>query len=424
MFKDDNILLKAEIIAIGNEVVSGLIQDTNARYLSSQLHLLGVNVIQITAVGDNEESIVRAVEGALGRADVIITTGGLGSTHDDITKEVLARMFHSKIVVDQKAVAMLEVMFKKRKRDNPEREIPEGVRRQSEVPEAATVLYNDKGTAPGLLFNRDGKKMFSLPGVPLEMEHLFEKYIRPDLLKSQSGVIGHRILKTVGLTEASLWGKFGPVDPLEKLVTVASLPSYLEVKMRLSFCAASIEAVEARLGEAEAMVMAAVGEWVYGKDDETLEGKIGEWLRDKGWTLAVAESCTGGLIGHRLTQVSGSSDYFLEGAVTYSNEAKCRRLGVEPSLIRDNGAVSREIALAMAKGVRKSSGANIGLSVTGVAGPGASDNKPAGTVFIAISDGRESYCEQFRFYHDRSRNKERSAQAALDLLRRWLLNLL
>ena len=424
MFKDDNILLKAEIIAIGNEVVSGLIQDTNARYLSSQLHLLGVNVIQITAVGDNEESIVRAVEGALGRADVIITTGGLGSTHDDITKEVLARMFHSKIVVDQKAVAMLEVMFKKRKRDNPEREIPEGVRRQSEVPEAATVLYNDKGTAPGLLFNRDGKKMFSLPGVPLEMEHLFEKYIRPDLLKSQSGVIGHRMLKTVGLTEASLWGKFGPVDPLEKLVTVASLPSYLEVKMRLSFCAASIEAVEARLGEAEAMVMAAVGEWVYGKDDETLEGKIGEWLRDKGWTLAVAESCTGGLIGHRLTQVSGSSDYFLEGAVTYSNEAKCRRLGVEPSLIRDNGAVSREIALAMAKGVRKSSGANIGLSVTGVAGPGASDNKPAGTVFIAISDGRESYCEQFRFYHDRSRNKERSAQTALDLLRRWLLNLL
>ncbi len=424
MFKDDNILLKAEIIAIGNEVVSGLIQDTNARYLSSQLHLLGVNVIQITAVGDNEESIVRAVEGALGRADVIITTGGLGSTHDDITKEVLARMFHSKIVVDQKAVAMLEVMFKKRKRDNPEREIPEGVRRQSEVPEAATVLYNDKGTAPGLLFNRDGKKVFSLPGVPLEMEHLFEKYIRPDLLKSQSGVIGHRMLKTVGLTEASLWGKFGPVDPLEKLVTVASLPSYLEVKMRLSFCAASIEAVEARLGEAEAMVMAAVGEWVYGKDDETLEGKIGEWLRDKGWTLAVAESCTGGLIGHRLTQVSGSSDYFLEGAVTYSNEAKCRRLGVEPSLIRDNGAVSREIALAMAKGVRKSSGANIGLSVTGVAGPGASDNKPAGTVFIAISDGRESYCEQFRFYHDRSRNKERSAQTALDLLRRWLLNLL
>ena len=423
MFKDDNILLKAEIIAIGNEVISGLIQDTNARYLSSQLHLLGVNVIQITAVGDNEESIVRAVEGALGRADVIITTGGLGSTHDDITKEVLARMFHSKIVVDQKAVAMLEVMFKKRKRDNPEREIPEGVRRQSEVPEAATVLYNDKGTAPGLLFNRDGKKMFSLPGVPLEMEHLFEKYIRPDLLKSQSGVIGHRMLKTVGLTEASLWGKFGPVDPLEKLVTVASLPSYLGVKIRLSYCAENSEEVESRLGEAEDIVMASIGKWVYGKDNETLEGKIGELFKEKGRTLAVAESCTGGLIGHRLTQEPGSSNYFLEGVVAYSNEAKNSRLQVSSTLIQKYGAVSAEVALAMAEGIRKTSGADIGLSVTGVAGPGASDNKPVGTVFIAISEEEKSDCEDFRFYNDRSRNKERSAQAALELLRRWLLNL-
>jgi len=167
-----------------------------------------------------------------------------------------------------------------------------------------------------------------------------------------------------------------------------------------------------------------VGKWVYGKDDETLEGKIGELLKDKGLTLAVAESCTGGLIGHRLTQVSGSSGYFMEGTVTYSNEAKSSRLGVDASLIREHGAVSCEVALAMAEGVRKSSGANIGLSVTGVAGPGASENKPAGVVFVAINDGEDSCCEQFRFYHDRSRNKERSAQAALDLLRRWLLNLI
>ena len=424
MFKGEKILLRAEIIAIGNEVISGLIQDTNARYLSNQLHLLGVNVSRITAVGDSGESITSAVEGALHRADVVITTGGLGSTHDDITKEVLARMFHSKIVVDPKAVDMLERMFKKRNRDNPGWKIPEGVRRQCEVPEAATALYNDEGTAPGLLFERNGKKVFALPGVPVEMKHLFEKYIRSDLLKSQSGVIGHRILKMVGLTEASLWEKLGPVEPLEKLVTVASLPSHLEVKVRLSFCSASVEAVEARLGQAEEKVMKAVGKWVYGKDDETLEGKIGELLKDKGLTLAVAESCTGGLIGHRLTQVSGSSGYFMEGTVTYSNEAKSSRLGVDASLIREHGAVSCEVALAMAEGVRKSSGANIGLSVTGVAGPGASDNKPAGVVFVAINDGEDSCCEQFRFYHDRSRNKERSAQAALDLLRRWLLNLI
>ena len=419
MFNDDRILLQAEIIAIGNEVVSGLIQDTNARYLSDQLHLLGVTVPRITAVGDDEESISNAVKNAMSRADIVITTGGLGSTHDDITKEVLARMFNSKIVVDQKAVAMLEAKFKER-----QREVPEGVRRQCEMPEAAEALYNEKGTAPGLLFTHDGTKLFSLPGVPLEMEHLFEKYIRPKLLKLQSGVIGHRIIKTVGLTEASLWEKFGSVDPLEKLVTVASLPSYLEVKIRLSYCAETSEEVENRLGDAEDLIMASVGKWVYGKDNETLEGKVGELLREKDWTLAVAESCTGGLIGHRLTQVPGSSNYFLEGAIAYSNESKVDRLNVQPFLIRDYGAVSEEVALAMAKGIRKSSGADIGLSVTGVAGPGASDNKPAGTVFIAINDEKKSHCEHFRFYNDRSQNKERSAQAALNLLRRWLMNLM
>jgi len=419
MFNNDLILLQAEIIAIGNEVVSGLIQDTNARYLSDQLHLHGVTVPRITAVGDDEESISNAVESAMSRADIVITTGGLGSTHDDITKAVLARMFNSKIVVDQKAVAMLEAKFKER-----QREVPEGVRRQCEMPEAAEALYNEKGTAPGLLFTHDGTKLFSLPGVPLEMEHLFEKYIRPNLLKLQSGVIGHRIIKTVGLTEASLWEKFGSVDPLEKLVTVASLPSYLEVKIRLSYCAETLEEVENRLGDAEDLIMASVGKWVYGKDNETLEGKVGELLREKDWTLAVAESCTGGLIGHRLTQVPGSSNYFLEGAIAYSNESKVNRLNVQPFLIRDYGAVSEEVALAMAKGIRKSSGADIGLSVTGVAGPGASDNKPVGTVFIAINDEKKSHCEHFRFYNDRSQNKERSAQAALNLLRRWLMNLM
>ena len=170
------------------------------------------------------------------------------------------------------------------------------------------------------------------------------------------------------------------------------------------------------------MVMTSLGEWVYGKDNETLEGKVRELFLEKNKTLAVAESCTGGLIGHRLTQTPGSSDYFLEGVVAYSNEAKNSRLEVSPTLIRKYGAVSEEVALAMADGIRKTSGADIGLSVTGVAGPDASNNKPVGTVFIAISDKEKSDCKYFRFYNDRSRNKERSAQAGLDLLRRWFLN--
>ena len=418
MFNNEQILLQAEIIAIGNEIISGLIQDTNGRYLSKQLHLLGINVSRITAVGDDKESISRLVGDALGRVDIVIITGGLGSTHDDITKGVLAKVFNSKMIIDNQVMSMLEVNFKKRGQD-----IPAKVRSQYEVPEEATILYNEKGTAPGFLFERDGKKLFSLPGVPLEMEHLFDKYIRPDLKKLQKGVIGHRVIKTVGLTEASLWEKFGPVEPLERLATVASLPSYLEMKVRLSCCSKSSEEVEIRLGEAEDMVMTSLGEWVYGKDNETLEGKVGELFLEKNKTLAVAESCTGGLISHRLTQTPGSSNYFLEGVVAYSNETKNSRLEVSPTLIRKYGAVSEEVALAMADGIRKTSGADIGLSVTGVAGPDASNNKPVGTVFIAISDKEKSDCKCFRFYSDRSRNKERSAQAGLDLLRRWFRNL-
>ena len=418
MFNDEQVLLQAEIIAIGNEVISGFIQDTNGRYLSKQLHLLGINVLRITAVGDDKNSISNVVEGALDRVDIVIITGGLGATHDDITKDVLAQIFSSKIILDNKVKKMLETNFKKRCQ-----EIPTTVHSQYLVPEEATVLYNEKGTAPGFLFKRDEKKLFSLPGVPLEMEHLFETYIRPDLKKMQKGVIGHRIIKTVGLTEASLWEKFGSVDPLEKLVTVASLPSYLGVKIRLSYCAESSEEVQNRLTEAECMVMASVGKWVYGNDDETLEGKLGELLKEKGRTLAIAESCTGGLIGHRLTQEPGSSDYFLGGVVAYSNEAKVSRLQVPSTLIEKYGAVSKEVALAMAEGIRQTSDSDIGLSVTGVAGPGATNNKPVGTVFIGISDENKSDCKSFHFYNDRSRNKERSAQAALELLRQWLLNL-
>ena len=417
MFENNNTLVQAEIIAIGNEVVSGLIQDTNAKYLSEQLHLLGINVSRITAVGDDEGSISSVLESALSRVGIIITTGGLGSTHDDITKDVLARMFKSKIKIDEKVLAMLESAFKERERD-----VPEGVRSQCKVPESAEVLYNEKGTAPGLLFKLDEKKVFSLPGVPLEMEYLFKKYIHPNLLKLQRGVIVHRIIKMVGLTEASLWEKFGPVDPLEKLVTVASLPSFLEVKVRLSCFEDSLDLAKSRINKAENMVMESLGGWVYGKDNETLEGKVGELVKEKKSTLAVAESCTGGLVGHRLTQVPGSSDYFLEGVTTYSNEAKINRLGVSSKLIREYGAVSEEVAIAMAEGIRRTSGADIGLSVTGVAGPGASYAKPSGTVFIAVSDLRGSHCEVFRFHNDRHRNKEKSAQAALDLLRRWLLN--
>ena len=255
------------------------------------------------------------------------------------------------------------------------------------------------------------------------MEYLFDKYIQHDLSSSSEFGIWHRVLHTTGISEADLWSRVGPVAPLEKWVAVASLPSHLGVRIRLSALDKKVEDAKSRLDAAENLVRSNIEDYIFGRDDETLEGKVGELLLGSGQTLAVAESCTGGLIGHRLTQVSGSSDYFLEGAVTYSNEAKHKRLGVEQELLDKYGAVSREVALAMANGIRTTAGTDIGLAVTGIAGPtGGTEQKPVGLTFIALRDAVQSDCREFVFHQDRGRNKERAAQAALNLLRCHLKN--
>lgn len=417
MFSKESGVRQAEIIVIGNEVVSGLIQDSNSRFLSARLQAIGVNVTRITAVGDDKSTIQTVVEEAQERVGIVIVTGGLGATHDDITKTVLAEMFHSGFKKDEQVAKMLEGFFKSRGK-----EVSEGVKSQWDVPEAATILLNEKGTAPGLLFEQEGKMLYALPGVPLEMAHLFEKYVQPKLSSPDGFKIWHRVLLTTGLSEADLWSKIGSVEPLEKLVTVASLPSHLGVRIRLSALAKEEGEARARLDEAEHLVRAKVAPYIFGRDDETLEGNVGDLLLQNKQTVAVAESCTGGLIGHRLTQVSGSSEYFLEGAVTYSNAAKHKRLGVAEELIVEYGAVSEEVVLAMAEGIRKSAGTDFGLAVTGIAGPtGGTEQKPVGLTFIAVSTAAHSECRKYIFHQDRGRNKERAAQAALDLLRCHLM---
>jgi competence/damage-inducible protein CinA-like protein len=413
LFSKESGVRQAEIIAIGNEVVSGLIQDSNSRFLSARLQAVGADVSRITAVGDDRSLIRTVVQEALERVDIVIVTGGLGATHDDITKTVLADLYKSGFKKDEQVVAMLERFFKTRGQ-----EVPQGVESQGSVPEAATILYNEKGTAPGLLFEKEGKMLYALPGVPLEMEYLFEKYIQPRLSLADGLKIWHRVLLTTGISEADLWSRIGSVQPLEKLVTVASLPSHLGVRIRLSVLAKEEEEAKARLDAADRLIDKKVATYLFGRDDETLEGKVGELLRKNKQTLAVAESCTGGLIGHRLTQVSGSSEYFLEGAVTYSNAAKHKRLGVAEELIVEYGAVSEEVALAMAEGVRVRAATDFGLAVTGIAGPtGGTEQKPVGLTFIAVSEAGHSECRKYSFHQDRGRNKDRAAQAALDLLR-------
>jgi nicotinamide-nucleotide amidase len=406
----------AEILTIGNEIVTGLMTDTNSSLITRRLETLGIPVKRHVSVGDDEEEIVDALIQALERVDCVILTGGLGPTHDDITKQVLCRLFESDLVTNSEVKRQIDSIFQSRGRETPQASYA-----QAEVPEKATILHNSQGTAPGLLFEENSKRVYSLPGVPLEAEYLLETYIVPHLESLGTTKVEHRILKTTGIPESVLWEEIGPVSSFEKHVKVASLPSLLGVRIRFTTTGKNFKETTAQLDAAEKLLRQKINHHIFAVDDETMEGNIGVWLKENQQTLAVAESCTGGLIGHRLTNVSGSSDYFLEGAVTYSNEAKQKRLGVDPALIEAHGAVSSEVATAMAEGIRQQSGSDFGLAVTGIAGPtGGTPEKPVGLTFIAVTGAQGTRCIKFRFHQDRVRNKERAAQAALNLLRLYL----
>ena len=409
---------KVEILVIGNEIITGLIQDTNSGVITRRLERLGIPVTRHVAVGDEEGEITDAVQQALERVDCVILTGGLGATHDDITKRVISRMFDSALVTDEKVKRQIEKIFRVRGR-----ETPPTAYLQAEVPEKATVLYNTQGTAPGLLFEQEGRRVYCLPGVSLEVEHLLETYIVPHLEPMGTRKVQHRILKTTGVPESTLWEEIGPVAPFEEHVKVASLPSHLGVRIRFTAIGTDLKETAAQLDAAEKLLRQKIGHRIFAVDDETLESRVGNLLKENKQTLAVAESCTGGLIAHRLTNIAGSSDYFLEGAVTYSNQAKQARLGVDPALIEAHGAVSTEVATAMAEGIRQQAASDFGLSVTGIAGPtGGTAHKPVGLTFIAVSGPQGTRCEQFLFHQDRVRNQQRAAQAALNLLRLFLQN--
>ncbi|QPJ62740.1 MAG: competence/damage-inducible protein A [Candidatus Nitronauta litoralis] len=405
--------LQAEILTIGNEVISGLIQDTNARKLASRLNEIGVWVSRFTSIGDDRAAILEEIKRILSRSDILIITGGLGATHDDITKAVLAEYFEQPLVHNERVHSMVESFFKKRGKP-----IKDRILSQAEVPEGATVLFNEKGTAPGFLFKDGNRKVFALPGVPLEMEHLLETWVVPELEGEGKSTIVHRVLNTTGISESALWDKTGPVADFEKGVSIASLPSHLGVRIRLTAKGNTKETLVADLDRAEASLRDCLQHYIYSVDGETLEEVVGGLLRERKYTLATAESCTGGLISSRITRVPGSSDYFKEGAVTYSNQAKMERLSVPSKILDDHGAVSEPVAAAMARGIRLASDSDIAVSVTGIAGPGGgSADKPVGLTFIAVSDKEGEFVEQHVFHQDRGRNQDRAAQAALNLVR-------
>ncbi|MEK6756370.1 MAG: competence/damage-inducible protein A [Bacteroidota bacterium] len=413
----------AEVISVGDELLIGQVVNTNQAYIAEQLNSVGVAVGRMTTVGDNEEMTLKSFGESFARCDVIVVTGGLGPTHDDITRAAVCKFFQTDLVVNDEALKRIREIFQKR--GLAPRKINED---QALVPRSCAVIQNFHGTAPGYLFEQPGKYFIVMPGVPFEMKAMMQDFVLPFFAKRASGmVIQHRTLKTTGIGESFLAEQIGNVDdlfPPNSSVTLGFLPSPTGTRLRITARATSIAEAKANIQGVEEKIRGRAGKYVYGVDDEEMEQIIGRLLTERKLAIAVAESCTGGLIADRITNVPGSSNYFERGVITYSNESKAAELSVPLAFIQKYGAVSREVAEAMAFGVRKKANTDIGLSATGIAGPtGGTPEKPVGLVWIGYSDRSETLALRFNFRDDRRRVKERAAQAALELVRRRLLRI-
>jgi len=415
--------MNAEIITIGDELLIGQVINTNQAFIAEQLNMAGISVSRMVTVGDSEDEILRSFDEAWNRANVVLVTGGLGPTHDDVTRGAACKFFDSRLVQSDDALASIQRLFSSRGLPLTKINID-----QARVPHNCTIIRNLHGTAPGYLFERDERFMVVMPGVPYEMKGMMEDFVLPFFHKRiKNSFVRHKTLKTTGIAESLLAEQLGPVEGLfspNSGTTLAYLPSPTGVRLRISVRSQSADEAERRIAEVEKKIIAKAGKYVYGSGTQELEEVIGTLLADRNLTIAVAESCTGGLLASKITDIPGSSRYFLEGVITYSNESKTSNLGVSADLINEKGAVSREVAEAMAEGVRKNAGADIGLSTTGIAGPsGGSPEKPVGLVWIAYSDANRVLALKFNFGPDRKRTKERASQAALELLRRNLLKI-
>jgi len=409
--------LPAEIITIGNEVLSGHTVNTNAAKIARRLGELGIAVNWTTTVGDVAEHMREAFQAAWNRAQVIVTTGGLGPTHDDITRSVFCEVFSRTLVRDEMVLQNIKELFTRRGRTLTERNID-----QAMVPTHTEVMMNRWGTAPGIYVNEDGRHWFMLPGVPREMEGLLEHEVVPRLLRAVGErAIVRRELHVVGVPESHLMDRIDGIPGLEQ---VASLPDSTkgEVTLRITVAGNERATAEAEVARLEGALRERVGEAIYGLDDETLEGVVGRLLTERGMTISLAESCTGGLVATRVTDVSGSSNYFRLAVVAYSNAAKEMLLGVPHDLIVEHGAVSEPVAKAMAEGVRRIGKTDIGVGITGIAGPtGGTAEKPVGLTYIALSYEGGTKGEKFLFGGDRQMNRWRAATAVLDMVRRHFL---
>ncbi len=414
----ENIFMKAivaELLTIGDEILYGQIVDTNSQWMSVELSNVGIQVIRKTTVGDVEHEILTAFAEAEKRADVILITGGLGPTSDDLTKPLLARYFNCAIEIHEEALEEVTAFFKSRGR-----ELTDINRQQAALPVCCEKITNVMGTAPGMWFERNGKVFVSMPGVPHEMKRMMSDIIIPKLQRTfQTPTIIHQMIRTVGIGESFLAEKISSWEKsLPSHIRLAYLPSLGEVKLRLTAVGDDAAQLRQQTQQYVDSIKPLAGEFIFGYDNDPLEAVLGNMLADRKMTLSIAESCTGGYLSQMITSVAGSSRYFLGSIVVYDNRIKVEQLGVAEQTLKDHGAVSEQTVLEMAARVREKFKTDIGVATSGVAGPGGgTDEKPVGTIWIAYADKGKTIARKLQLSKDRSVNIRQTSVAALNLIR-------
>jgi competence/damage-inducible protein CinA-like protein len=410
--------MRAEIIAVGSELLTPHRLDTNSLFLTNELNLLGIRVVHKAVVGDTPEEMRSSFRHALDRADVIVSSGGLGPTDDDRTRQTVAELLGRKLHTDEGVLRHIQERLRRYGRVMPEINA-----RQALVPEGATILPNPRGTAPGLWLESNGHIVILLPGVPKELRALFETEVKPRLTRvAPKQRLFTRDLRIVGLPESEVEMRVSPLYALYPDTETTILTTPTGIQLHPSVWSEDPLKAEQLLDEISDRIVLCLGENLYSMRGETMEEVVARILTENRATIAVAESCTGGMIAEKLTNLAGSSTYFLGDVVCYSNALKTSLVGVPAELIEAKGAVSPEVALALADGIRKRSGARLGIGVTGIAGPGGgTPEKPVGLVYIGIADERGPRQKEFRFVGDRDRIRQFATQAALDMVRKYFL---
>ena len=401
------------LITIGNELLSGFTVNTNAAWVGNHVLEYGGNIVWHETIGDSKDEIHDALNQVPENVGTVIITGGLGPTHDDVTAHAIYEFVDDTPVFDEEYWNFLQEKMSKRNL-----KIPKINRNQAMKPQKGKIIANPVGSARGLHFDINNKNLFAVPGVPREMKAMMNTYILPWISDHSSDNLTIHTIRTTGIMESGLAEKMSfVINNLDKTVKIAFLPRFTGVDIRIS----SID--KTAVDEKKDEIQATISKYIYGKDNQSLEDIIGQLLIEKRLSIAVAESCTGGLVCHRMTNISGSSDYFLGGIVSYSNDVKEKNLGVSNKILRMFGAVSAETAIEMAKNVRSKLGSDLGLSLTGIAGPkGGTDEKPVGLTYVALASENDTIVKEFRFLTDRILNKNASSQVALNMVRLYLLN--